>query len=347
VPVEHGEKWLNRLEFLGGYDTYHLPAYQELCAPAGTQSWLFVYDDAEATAAVPLTLRPLPPVVAEASGYRFDATSIYGYPGPIVRGSPAGPAWCKEFCAWLEEELRLLSVVTAFVRNNPLVGDSDLMAHGAFVRASTSPTVGVDLTLVEEERLRQASGSHRRQLRKTRSYQLSYGPDRSDAAIADFVECYRDTMDRHGAAAAYRIDAARVAALLEGLGEHGELWIARESTGRAVSAALFLRTNGIVQYHLGGTRAGSYELGASRALFEAVAEAGHRRGDRWLHLGGGLGGANDSLMRFKAGFGPRRFSFSTARAVLDGPAYAAACRAMGVSEVGSFFPAYRTDRLGV
>jgi hypothetical protein len=348
VPVSDRQAWLDRLRGLGGYDTYHLPAYQKLCGPPSSRSWLFRYADAEACAGVALTLRPLPPAVAEASGYRFDATSVYGYPGPLLCESQVGPAWRKQFCLWLEDELREMSVLTAFVRGNPLVGDAHLLEYGVFVRQSAgTPTVAVDLIPDAADRLRQASGNHRRQLRKTRAHRLSYGPDHSDSAVAGFLRCYGDTMDRHAASDDYRIDEARFTALLDGLGEHGELWASRDPAGTVVSAGFFLRTNGIIQYHLGGTRAECYELGASRALFEAVAEDGHQRGDRWLHLGGGLGVDGDSLMRFKAGFGPHRFSFSTVRAVLDGPAYTAACRAVGLPQSRPFFPAYRIVRLGV
>jgi hypothetical protein len=41
------------------------------------------------------------------------------------------------------------------------------------------------------------------------------------------------------------------------------------------------------------------------------------RGNRALHLGGGLGGGEDSLFRFKAGFSKCRARFTTLRWVFD------------------------------
>jgi hypothetical protein len=74
-----------------------------------------------------------------------------------------------------------------------------------------------------------------------------------------------------------------------------------------------------------------------------------RRGDRVLHLGGGRGGREDSLLAFKGRFSPRRHTFHTGRWVLDPPSYAelverrtrlAAARGLEADDPG-WFPAYR------
>ena len=46
------------------------------------------------------------------------------------------------------------------------------------------------------------------------------------------------------------------------------------------------------------------------------------RGNRVMHLGGGLGGAHDSLFDFKAGFSKDRQPFRTWRVVVDPVRYA-------------------------
>ena len=60
-----------------------------------------------------------------------------------------------------------------------------------------------------------------------------------------------------------------------------------------------------------------------------------------LHLGGGVGGAQDSLMHFKAGFSDRRHLFKTWRVVLDEQQYT---ELSGKEpESTGFFPAYRGE----
>ena len=97
--------------------------------------------------------------------------------------------------------------------------------------------------------------------------------------------------------------------------------------------------------HLGGTfdRSPGNPI---KLLFHQAAEWFKRRGNRWMHLGGGVGGGQDSLFHFKLGFSPQTFPFRTWRLVLDAAAYdellTRAGRAPGSGLVaGSFFPAYR------
>ena len=71
-----------------------------------------------------------------------------------------------------------------------------------------------------------------------------------------------------------------------------------------------------------------------------------REGREILHLGGGLGGREDSLMLFKAGFSDRRHPFRTWRWIVLPEAYARlaaarAARRAGPAPSPDFFPAYR------
>lgn len=349
IRLDDEPSWLAGLSSAGGYDTYHVPAYQRLATPDGCESVLLTYESEGVHVALPVTLRPLPAEVRRATGYERDATSVYGYPGPVcdVPADRLSEEWRRAFADWFTKVCADLSVLSVFLRTNPLLDASGLFTTAPFVPRSATPTVAIDLTLSREERMARASSHHRRALRKSRAHGLTFVRDHGESAIAAFTACYLETMAKHGAGESYLLDEARVRRILTDLGDHAELWVARKPDGEVASAAIFLRTNGIVQYHLGGTRSADYALGAARPLFEAVTEESHRRGDRWLHLGGGVGGDNDSLLRFKGGFGPDRFTYRTIHAVLDHEAYAAATQAVGLDPDRGFFPAYRTAGLGV
>jgi hypothetical protein len=71
------------------------------------------------------------------------------------------------------------------------------------------------------------------------------------------------------------------------------------------------------------------------------------RSNSLLHLGGGVGGAEDSLFHFKAGFSPARGQFYTYRVVVDesknatlNQAAESVRRVCGL-ESSNFFPGYR------
>jgi lipid II:glycine glycyltransferase (peptidoglycan interpeptide bridge formation enzyme) len=76
---------------------------------------------------------------------------------------------------------------------------------------------------------------------------------------------------------------------------------------------------------------------------------GKQRGNRWLHIGGGLGGSDDKLFKFKAGFSPLRFQFQTIRMIIDSAKYQQliTLRAKSINMLpetlmaSTYFPAYR------
>jgi hypothetical protein len=107
--------------------------------------------------------------------------------------------------------------------------------------------------------------------------------------------------------------------------------------------------DGIAQDHLGGTRKKFLAYSPDRLVVDAERRWAADQGLRVLHLGGGVGGREDSLFRFKAGFSNRRHRFATWRWVLRPDVYSMLCQQndQGKSRHGKrasaphYFPAYR------
>jgi len=59
----------------------------------------------------------------------------------------------------------------------------------------------------------------------------------------------------------------------------------------------------------------------SKAMLHFMRGWAKSRGNRWFHLGGGLGARKDSLFEFKAGFSKGRAPFYTWRGIIDQSAY--------------------------
>jgi hypothetical protein len=99
-----------------------------------------------------------------------------------------------------------------------------------------------------------------------------------------------------------------------------------------------------LHYHLGGTADAALTNGASHLALTGLAEWGQEQGYRRLHLGGGVGGADDSLLHFKRRFAPGGLvAASIGKAVHDPAEYR---RLSGADAVDwdAFFPAYRAQR---
>ena len=80
-------------------------------------------------------------------------------------------------------------------------------------------------------------------------------------------------------------------------------------------------------------------------MFAEVMHWAQAQGAAYMHLGGGLGGREDSLFHFKAGFSKQRADFFTYRVIADPSAYETLCARWQEHHHApldeTFFPAYR------
>ena len=105
-------------------------------------------------------------------------------------------------------------------------------------------------------------------------------------------------------------------------------------------------TKGIVQYHLSATHSAYLRHAPSKLMLVTCRNYFQEIGAERLHLGGGLGGAEDSLYRFKAGFATDTHVFCVAQIVHDQRTYEELVRTkkerqLEKSNSEDFFPAYR------
>jgi hypothetical protein len=339
-------RWGRLLDRAAARDAYHLPGYHALAEERGEgEARLAAYleDDGEGFAALPLLLRPVPDA---ADGLR-DATSVYGYAGPFASASPLPPGTARRFREALGRELEARGVVAVFARLHPLMEQAPLLEGLGEVRASGT-TVSIDLALPPELQTARYSSNHRRNLDRLRKSGYASHVDHGFEHLDAFVEIYHENMSRVGASGYYFFDRAYFAGLRARLGGRLSLIVCRHSGGgggEVAGGALFFEEGGIVQYHLGAVATAHLPMAPLKQLLDEARRAFAARGASVLHLGGGRGGAEDSLFRFKAGFSDRRHAFATWRWVVRPEAYERLCAAQraagGPEPPAGFFPAYR------
>jgi hypothetical protein len=335
------------------HDVYHFPGYARLCGRMeGGDARAFVASDGPCIFFVPLIVRDVPGQLRNGQDLR-DATVPYGYPGPLITyGDGVSDmdrrAFLHRAVGAFIDALREQRIVSVFARLHPLlpVDPTVLGLFGSVV--PTGDTVAIDLSLPEETLWRQMRSNHRRDISKAKDRGDVAERDAAWAGLDAFVRAYRETMARTGANPYYLFADGYYHALREALGDHIHLWTVRAGSD-IVAGALFTECGGIVQYHLGGTAERFLAGNPLKLLFHRAAEWFKMRGNRWLHLGGGVGGASDSLLHFKRGFSPRTFPFYTWRLVLDVDMYdelvaRAGRTAAPGAQPPTFFPAYRELR---
>lgn len=337
-------RWNAALEALP-HDVYHLPGYVALAASqeGGSPAAILATEDRWA-ALLPLILRPLPAEFDAPTSW-IDAASPYGYPGPVAATPVSAPVVAR-FMDQAIAACAARGIISLFIRLHPLLGipTEDLKNHGTLVRHGR--TVVIDLRPGIDTLTAQMRKSHRYEIRALHRSGFSTTIDDWSLYPA-FVDIYLETMQRLAASDQYLFSLDYFRGLRAALRDRLHLCVALAPEGRPAAAGLFSECGGLVQYLFSGTADEFRQLAPTKLVLSTMIDWACRQGFRTFHLGGGLGGQEDSLFRFKAGFSDLRGDFGSLRVVVDGSRYAAVTERwrllrgpQGEGEAG-FFPIYR------
>jgi serine/alanine adding enzyme len=248
-----------------------------------------------------------------------DVVTPYGYGGPTADG----------FWDAYEEWARERGVVTTFVRFHPLYGNQ----RGAPIHVDElAPTVAWRLE-PDRDLLAGLHFKHRNKVTKAENAGATVG---QHEGLGEFVPLYEDTMRRVHADDFYFFEPA----YWERLGELPLVRFDAEIDGEVVASALCLATPPWLHYHLSGTTDAGRTTGSSTLVLLEAARWAQANGYERFHLGGGLGGKEDSLHHFKARFDPEGLvPAAIGKAIHDEDAYRRLSG--GEASYDGFFPAYR------
>ena len=257
-----------------------------------------------------------------------DVVTPYGYGGPVGGDATFWPAY--------EEWARDRGVVSTFVRFHPLYANQrDAPIHVD----PLAPTV-VWRRDAERDLLGGLHWKHRNKVRKAENAGATVS---AAQGLGEFVPLYEDTMRRVDADDFYFFEPVYWETLA-GLGDALVRFDA-EIDGEVVATALCLATQPWLHYHLSGTTDTGRSTGSSTLVLLEAARWAQEQGFERFHLGGGLGGKQDSLHHFKARFDPEGLvDAAVGKAIHDEDAY----RELSGGEAGydGFFPAYRAEAIG-
>lgn len=287
------------------------------------------------------------PYLAASEGGRADATSVYGYSGPVGSGLDDAEfrarAWSRIRGVWADQRL-----VSLFTRFHPLLENwrgctsfhgTEPVPGGEILHVGRS--VSIDLAHDRETRRRIYPQTLRQEIKESERAGLVVEAD-DWASYPAFAELYRATMRNSSAAERYMFSDGYFAGLREALAGIGHLAVAH--VRGELAAALLLTVHGrFAQAHLTGVNPEFRALSPLKGLLDGAAEIARALGATRLHLGAGRGGHEDSLYAFKARFSADRHDFRLGRWVLDRPAYRALVREAhrdAAPDLG-YFPAYR------
>lgn len=318
------------------HDVYHLPGYARVCATHERWEVRLAVAESEGDALVmPFMLRDLPEDLPGSRGI-CDVTVPYGYPGPVCSSISAEVQ--RALFGELLDGFAAMGAVTVFVRCHPYLGVEQTALESFGEVVVHGHVVYVDLTSLPEPTVASFRADHRRNIRILRESGFSIRVDSEDDYAA-FIDEYYATMSRLSSDPYYLFPKAYFDAIRTELAGHVHLVTAVAPSGEPAAMALTFVCGEMAQYHLSGTNDAFLKLAPSKLAVLGMIELDRDRGASTLNLGGGLGGTDDNLFTFKAGFSKCRKPFSTGRFILDPEAYKELSKTS--SAPAGFFPAYR------
>ena len=268
---------------------------------------------------------------------RHDPTDVvtpYGYGGPVSTGdAPPLAEFPAAYEAWCERR----GAISTFAVFHPLLANAGSPAAAGFRRIPLAGTVA--WSLKHEDLLEGMHKHHRRIVRRALRERHEVAIEAAPADLGEFAGVYEQTMRRAGASPFYLFprpywDALAADVPLVRVDVRG-------GDGGLLASVLGMGEPPWLHYHLGGATDAARGTGASHLALYSLARWGREQGFETLHLGGGVGGRDDSLFEFKLRFAPDgRVGAAIGKAVHDRAGY---LRLSGAAEVDwdAFFPAYR------
>lgn len=325
------DDWDDLLHRIGVHDVYYRRAYLESAELLGQGRPVYLHLGTESGDVV------FPALVRDAPDGYADIGTPMGYGGPVGSGAePPVAAFFEAYDDWCGEN----RVVATFARFHPVLGNQRL-AEGRWHLEHIGHSIGWRLEgHTRDELVGGMDPHHRRVLRKAERAGIEVTVDERPSDLVAFVSLYEETMRRRNASSFYFFREAYWEHLVGALGTALVRADARAG-GELVASIVCFASQPLLHYHLGASSERGQELGANHLLFGDTAAWAAEQGFSRFHLGGGVGGFEDSLYGFK-----RRFDQGGAlpaflgKAVHDTDAYRALSGDDEIDYAG-YFPAYR------
>lgn len=346
--------WMDLVKECISYDVYHLPFYHALSHSSGEgEPLLFYYRESDYLICLPILLRQINPIEGfDGIGHDYkDATSVYGYAGPIVSKLEIPSVVINRFLSTLRSELLGLKVVSLFTRMHPLIQNSKIIESLGILKLEGN-TISIDLTLPSHLQYAQYRRNHREGIKKLRDSGVVGREMDGEDDRKNFIEIYNQAMKRFNAPSSYFFPSSWYDQFLKTKETVTKLFIC-ELDGNTICGGLVALCHGIVELHLTAVANQFVGLSPLKYLIEYTRLWALEQNASVLHLGGGVGAKSDSLYNFKSGFSKRNHLFHTWRWILDESIYEKLIQLKNQnntdihqSYMDDYFPKYRAPMIG-
>lgn len=299
---------------------------------------LFVYEEEQGIfIALPLIKRKI-----QFSDF-YDLTSVYGYSGPISNMDFAQITSSSKvnFKRALESFMFDERCVCIFSRLHPFMNQNDLLSDIGNLKANGS-TIYMNLKQPLSDQVSNYEKRLARQIRSLRKKDYVIREATSREEVDAFTRMYTDNMDRLNAETQYYYDTDYFISVLNIEGFNNKLILVYDQ-GEMICGALIMASKYIIRNHLSATSSDYLKESPSKLLTDEISRIGRELGVSAFHLGGGVGGREDSLFKFKRYFSDQLLPDFVWCYTFNEQVYNELLAQRELTNVTGFFPAYRQN----
>lgn len=332
--ITSSDSWTGYMKKTICYDAYHTIHYHSVTSTA--EPVLFVYEEGEDFIALPLLKR-----VIEHTDL-CDFTSSYGYTGPLSNKPFDSLSYelIENFKSSFFDFMKDHKAVSLFSRLNPFLNQLPLLEKIGGVRTN-GKTIYIDLKYSLEEQRARYNKRLVRQIRQLRNKRYVIKHAESQEEVQLFCKMYNENMFRVGAKQSYYFEESYFSSLLASPDFDSSLILIYDGK-EMICGALLMWVNQIITIHLSATKESHIHLSPSKLLTEEISLFARTVGVEYLHLGGGVGGREDSLFKFKSSFSNHMLADNLWCFIADEDAYSQLVQERNISADRGYFPLYRS-----
>ena len=275
----------------------------------------------------------------------FDISTPYGYGGVEIVGDKDDEL-LNYFFSKFEEYCNANNIVSEFVRLNPLSNNHVLYQNTDYEVNAISKTVYIDLES-EEKIWTEMKSTCRNRIRKAKKLGLEVKSGFNEKMMYEFIDIYRETMSRDNATKYYFFNKDFFNSIYDDMKNNATIYTVYLEE-KAIDSILVIYNGQNAHYHLGGTLSEYMKVGAHNlSLYEAAKDM-YFKGYKKFHLGGGYGGDDSPLLRFKKTFNKEgeMLDFCIAKRIFNSELYYKLIKVRLEDEEfdneSKFFPLYRS-----
>ena len=303
IGLEDEQKWIDTVTKFSRHDVYHLPQYVKAFEIHGDgKPLLFSYTGDQFKAINVVMRRDL----AECEYFRndlakntmFDLSTPYGYGGFLIEGEH-GASSLDSLNAEYIDYCQNHGFVSEFVRFHPILENFRYL-HPIYDITELGKTVCVDVSS-EESIWNNLDKKNLNRVRKAQKSDIKIHFGKDDHLFSSFKDLYYSVMQRNQATPYYYFSEAFFRSVAEDLANN-VIFSYATFNDQIVAMCLILFCNGQMHLHLAASNSAYSKLSPNNLLCLESALWGCEHGFQTYHLGGGIGGREDSLYHYKKGY---------------------------------------------